>query len=218
MMHSPRRHLVSQMRIKATLALVAKFKSPCLKTKVTNVSLLFCYNQASYRLSYSRNWPLRAPTSWQPTKTIGNNTPLTDSNCWCQPRGHCASVDDRGAGSECSVLIYYGHNSHSLFSYTVDLEVVDHGHVRLAGQKCQKRRIHFAKCLNHISFLRRSGLSPRTMSTVSLEKILKWDVQKQWNQSFLSGLEKDVANYTVGWTYPIFSSSQIVLPVPPHYF
>jgi len=39
-------------------------------------------------------------------------------------------VDDHGAGSECSVLTYYSHNSHSLFSYTVDLEVVDHGHMR----------------------------------------------------------------------------------------
>jgi len=40
-------------------------------------------------------------------------------------------VDDvDGAGSECSVLIYYSHNSHSLFNYSVDvaLEVVDHGH------------------------------------------------------------------------------------------
>jgi len=43
------------------------------------------------------------------------------------------SVDDHGAGSECSVLIHYSHNSHSLFSYSVDLalEVVDHGHMRL---------------------------------------------------------------------------------------
>ena len=42
-----------------------------------------------------------------------------------------------GAGSECSVLIYYGHNSHSLFSYSVDLalEVVDHGHMRLTTQR-----------------------------------------------------------------------------------
>ena len=40
---------------------------------------------------------------------------------WCQPRGHCASVDDHGAGSECSVLIHYSHNSHSLFIYSVDL-------------------------------------------------------------------------------------------------
>jgi len=42
-------------------------------------------------------------------------------------------VDDHGAGSECSVLIHYSHNSHSLFSYSVDLalEVVDHGHMRL---------------------------------------------------------------------------------------
>jgi len=39
----------------------------------------------------------------------------------CQPRGHCASVDDHGAGSECSLLIYYSHNLHSLFSYSVDL-------------------------------------------------------------------------------------------------
>ena len=49
----------------------------------------------------------------------------------CQPRGHCASVDDHGAGSECSVLIYYSHNLHSLFSYSVDLVLVDHGHMRL---------------------------------------------------------------------------------------
>jgi len=51
----------------------------------------------------------------------------------CQPRGHCASVDAHGAGSECSVLIYYSHNSHSLSNYSVDLalEVVDHGHMRL---------------------------------------------------------------------------------------
>jgi len=42
-------------------------------------------------------------------------------------------VDDHGAGSECSVLIYYSHNSHSLSNYSVDvaLEVVDHGHLRL---------------------------------------------------------------------------------------
>jgi len=52
----------------------------------------------------------------------------------CQPRGQCASVDDvDGAGSECSVLIYYSHNSHSLFSYSVDLVLarVDHGHMSL---------------------------------------------------------------------------------------
>jgi len=51
----------------------------------------------------------------------------------CQPRGHCASVDDHTAGSECSVLIYYSHNSHSLSNYSVDvaLEVVDHGHMSL---------------------------------------------------------------------------------------
>jgi len=38
-----------------------------------------------------------------------------------------------GAGSECSVLIYYSHNSHSLSNYSVDLalEVVDHGRMRL---------------------------------------------------------------------------------------
>ena len=42
-------------------------------------------------------------------------------------------MDDHGAGSECSVLIYYSHNSHSLSNYSVDvaLEVVDHGHMRL---------------------------------------------------------------------------------------
>ena len=42
-------------------------------------------------------------------------------------------MDDHGAGSECSVLIYYSHNSHSLFNYSVDvaLEVVDHGHMSL---------------------------------------------------------------------------------------
>jgi len=40
-------------------------------------------------------------------------------------------VDDHGAGSECSVLIYYSHNLHSLFSYSVDLVLVDHGHMRL---------------------------------------------------------------------------------------
>jgi len=39
----------------------------------------------------------------------------------CQPRGQCASVDDRGASSECKPLIYCSHNSHSLFSYSVDL-------------------------------------------------------------------------------------------------
>ena len=39
----------------------------------------------------------------------------------CQPRGQCASVDDRGASSECKPLIYCSHNSHSLFSYTVIL-------------------------------------------------------------------------------------------------
>jgi len=42
-------------------------------------------------------------------------------------------VDDHTAGSECSVLIHYSHNSHSLSNYPVDvaLEVVDHGHVSL---------------------------------------------------------------------------------------
>jgi len=46
-------------------------------------------------------------------------------------------VDDHGAGSECSVLIYYSHNSHSLSNYSVDvaLEVVDHGHMRLKGSQ-----------------------------------------------------------------------------------
>jgi len=39
----------------------------------------------------------------------------------CQPRGQCASVDDRGASSECKPLIYCSYNSHSLFSYSVDL-------------------------------------------------------------------------------------------------
>jgi len=39
----------------------------------------------------------------------------------CQPRGPCASLDDvQPAGSECSVLICYSHNSHSLFNYSVD--------------------------------------------------------------------------------------------------
>jgi len=38
----------------------------------------------------------------------------------CQPRGPCASSDDvQPAGSECSVLIYHSHNSHSLFNYSV---------------------------------------------------------------------------------------------------
>jgi len=36
----------------------------------------------------------------------------------CQPRGQCASSDAPDAGSECSVLIYYSHNSHSLFNYS----------------------------------------------------------------------------------------------------
>jgi len=40
---------------------------------------------------------------------------------YCQPRGQCVSVDDRGASSECKPLIYCSHNSHSLFSYTVIL-------------------------------------------------------------------------------------------------
>jgi len=39
----------------------------------------------------------------------------------CQPRGQCASVDDRGASSECKPLIYCSHNSHSLSNYSVDL-------------------------------------------------------------------------------------------------
>jgi len=48
-------------------------------------------------------------------------------------RGDIVRPWSHGAGSECSVLIYYSHNSHSLSNYSVDvaLEVVDHGHMRL---------------------------------------------------------------------------------------
>jgi len=50
-----------------------------------------------------------------------NDGKTADSMCVCQLRGQCASVDDRGASSECKPLIYCSHNSHSLFSYTVIL-------------------------------------------------------------------------------------------------
>jgi len=43
----------------------------------------------------------------------------------CQPRGQCASVDDRGASSECKTLMHCSHNSHSLCSYTVILVRVE---------------------------------------------------------------------------------------------
>jgi len=39
-------------------------------------------------------------------------------------RGDIVRPWSHGAGSECSVLIYYSHNSHSLFSYSVDLVLV----------------------------------------------------------------------------------------------
>jgi len=41
----------------------------------------------------------------------------------CQPRGQCASVDDRGTSSECKPLIYCSHNSHSLSNYSVDISL-----------------------------------------------------------------------------------------------
>jgi len=72
-------------------------------------------------------------------------------------------VDDRGAGSECSVLIYYGHNSHSLFSYTVDLEAVDHGHMRLGYELSNGSTVHaIALCTVHY----RSGAECRRYSSV----------------------------------------------------
>ena len=46
-------------------------------------------------------------------------------------RGDIVRPWSHGAGSECSVLIHYSHNLHSLFSYSVDLVLVDHGHMRL---------------------------------------------------------------------------------------
>jgi len=48
-------------------------------------------------------------------------------------RGDIVRPWSHGAGSECSVLIYYSHNSHSLSNYSVDvaLEAVDHGHMSL---------------------------------------------------------------------------------------
>jgi len=36
----------------------------------------------------------------------------------CVNRGDIVRPWSHGAGSECSVLIYYSHNSHSLFNYT----------------------------------------------------------------------------------------------------
>jgi len=39
----------------------------------------------------------------------------------CQPREQCASLDHRGASSECNPLKYCSHNSHSLSNYSVDL-------------------------------------------------------------------------------------------------
>jgi len=42
----------------------------------------------------------------------------------CQPKGQCASVDYRGASSECKPLIYCSHNSHSLSNYSVDISLV----------------------------------------------------------------------------------------------
>jgi len=41
----------------------------------------------------------------------------------CQLTGHCASVDDHGAGGECSVPICCSHNSHSLFSCSADIRL-----------------------------------------------------------------------------------------------
>jgi len=74
---------------------------------------------------------------------------------WCQPRGHCASVDDHGAGSECSVLICCSHNSHSLFSHSVDLVLVDHGHMRLG---CEHPRFC---CACHSQFYTAHALQKR---------------------------------------------------------
>jgi len=51
-------------------------------------------------------------------------------------------VDDHGAGSECSLLIYSSHNSHSLFSYSVDLILVDHGHMRLGYELSNGSTVH----------------------------------------------------------------------------
>ena len=56
----------------------------------------------------------------------------------CQPRGQCASVDDRGASSECKPLIYCSHNSHSLFILLCrSSSRVDHG---ILLQLLQRRR------------------------------------------------------------------------------
>jgi len=52
---------------------------------------------------------------------FGNGTTRSGNTPVCQPRGPCASLDDiQPVGSECSVLICYSHNSHSLFNYSVD--------------------------------------------------------------------------------------------------
>jgi len=50
-----------------------------------------------------------------PSEMHSSDSALSCLMFYCQPRGHCASVDDHGAGSECSVLIYHSHDSHSLF-------------------------------------------------------------------------------------------------------
>jgi len=61
----------------------------------------------------------------------------------CQPRGQCASVDDvDAASSECKALIYCTHNLHSLFNYSVDLVLVDHGHMRLGYELSSGSNVH----------------------------------------------------------------------------
>jgi len=59
-------------------------------------------------------------------------------------RGDIVRPWSHGAGSECSVLIYYSHNSHSLSNYSVDvaLEVVDHGHLSLGYELSTRSTVH----------------------------------------------------------------------------
>jgi len=84
------------------------------------------------------------PTQGDPTSMQNSLSQGQPTSGNCQPRGHCASVDDHGAGSECSVLICYSHNSHSLSNYSVDLavEVDDHGHMRLGYELSNGSTVH----------------------------------------------------------------------------
>jgi len=73
-----------------------------------------------------------------------------------------------GAGIECSVLIYYSHNSHSLFSYSVDLalEAVDHGHMRLGYELSNGSNVHSIAPV-HSVLQKRCGILRRCVIALS---------------------------------------------------